>query len=53
MDKPDEPTDQPLEFDGLPERPDPSTWIAETPSEPVPDPNGGRDTETEFMLRWA
>jgi hypothetical protein len=45
--------DQAVEFVGLPERTDPATWVEETPGEPVPDPSGGRDTETDFILRNA
>jgi len=53
MDKPADVEDQVLEFDGLPDRPDPSTWVIEVPSEPVPDPTGGRDAEADFLLRNA
>jgi len=46
------PVDEPqLEIVGLPEGPDPATWVAETPSEPVPDSTGGRDPVAEFLLR--
>lgn len=38
---------------GLPERPDPSTWVMETPAEPPPDPTGGRNITTDSMLRNA
>ena len=49
----DESKQELLEFDGLPERPDPSTWFIEVPGEPVPDSTGGRDLETDFLLRNA
>ena len=45
--------DQVLELDGLPERPDPSTWFIEVPAEPVPDPDGGRNPDRDFLLRNA
>lgn len=40
-----------VEFEGIPPRPDPQTWVAEVPGEPAPDPSGGRDADTEWMLR--
>ncbi len=42
-----------VDFVGLPPRPDPATWVAEAPSEPVPDPDGGRNPERDFLLRNA
>ena len=44
-------SDETLEIIGLPSRQDPATWVEETPSERVPDPDGGRDPDRDFMLR--
>ena len=37
----------------LPERVRPEQMVTTQEVEPAPDPRGGRDTETEFMLRNA
>jgi hypothetical protein len=38
---------------GLPDRVDPKELIASQETEPPPDPEGGRDTETDFLLRYG
>ncbi len=43
----------PVDYTTLPERVDPADLGTAEPVEPAPDPRGGRDTETEFMLRNA
>lgn len=41
------------DFTHLPERVDPADLVTTQQVEPPQDPRGGRDTETEFMLRNA
>jgi hypothetical protein len=41
------------DFSRLPERVRPEEMVTTQEVEPAPDPRGGRDTETEFMLRNA
>ena len=41
------------DFSRLPERVRPEEMVTTQDVEPAPDPRGGRDTETEFMLRNA
>jgi hypothetical protein len=41
------------DFSTLPERVRPEDLRTTTDVDPGPDPQGGRDTETEFMLRYA
>ena len=41
------------DFSRLPERVPPEQMLTSQEVEPAPDPRGGRDTETEFMLRNA
>jgi len=41
------------DFTHLPERVRPEDMVASQQVEPPEDPQGGRDTETEFMLRYA
>ena len=41
------------DFTHLPERVPPERLTTTQDVEPAPDPRGGRDTETEFMLRNA
>jgi hypothetical protein len=38
---------------GLPDRVDPKDLVATQATEPPPDPEGGRNTETDFMLRYG
>jgi hypothetical protein len=38
---------------GLPDRVDLKDLIASQETEPPPDPEGGRNTETDFMLRYG
>ncbi|MFL6072539.1 MAG: hypothetical protein ACJ73S_03990 [Mycobacteriales bacterium] len=38
---------------GLPDRVDPKDLVASQATEPPPDPEGGRDTETDFLLRYG
>jgi hypothetical protein len=40
-------------FAHLPERVDPSDMVASQQTEPPPDPEGGRDTDSDFMLRYG
>jgi hypothetical protein len=40
-------------YDELPEPIDLEDTITSADVEPVPDPDGGRDPERDFMLRWA
>lgn len=42
-----------LDYSSLPERVRPEQMVTTQEVEPAPDPRGGRDTETEFMLRNA
>jgi hypothetical protein len=41
------------DFRTLPPRPRPEDLRTTQDVDPGPDPRGGRDTETEFMLRYA
>ena len=41
------------DFSHLPERVDPEDMVTTQDVDPGPDPRGGRDTDTEFMLRNA
>lgn len=41
------------DYSSLPERVRPEQMVTTQEVEPAPDPRGGRDTETEFMLRNA
>ena len=41
------------DYSHLPERVRPDQMVTTQDVEPAPDPRGGRDTETEFMLRNA
>lgn len=41
------------DFSRLPERVRPEDTVTTQDVDPAPDPRGGRDTETEFMLRNA
>lgn len=41
------------DFTKLPDRVPPEALVTTQPVEAPPDPQGGRDTETEFMLRNA
>ena len=41
------------DFSELPERVRPEDMVTTQEVEPAPDPQGGRDTETEFVLRNA
>ena len=43
----------PRDYTHLPERVPPEQLRTVQDVDPAPDPNGGRDTETEFMLRYA
>jgi hypothetical protein len=40
-------------FEALPEPVDPATMITTKESGPVPDPEGGRDTDRDFMFRYC
>lgn len=44
-------SDVPERFRVLPERVKPEDWVMEVPAEDPPDPEGGRDTDRDFMLR--
>ena len=41
------------DFTKLPDRVPPEALVTTQPASDAPDPQGGRDTETEFMLRNA
>ena len=41
------------DFTKLPDRVPPEALVTTQPVEAPPDPEGGRDTETDFMLRYA
>jgi hypothetical protein len=43
----------PERYRSLPEPVRPEDMITEQPSQDPPDPEGGRDTERDFMLRYA
>jgi hypothetical protein len=47
------PVQQPRDYTQLPERVRPEEMVTTVDVDPGPDPQGGRDTETEFMLRNA
>ena len=40
-------------YTSLPEPVRPEDMVTEQPSQDPPDPEGGRDTERDFMLRYA
>jgi hypothetical protein len=44
---------EPPDYTHLPERVPPEELRTVQDVDPAPDPRGGRDTETEFMLRYA
>ena len=41
------------DFTKLPDRVPPEALVTTQPATEAPDPQGGRDTETDFMLRYA
>jgi hypothetical protein len=43
----------PQRYRVLPEPISPEDWTTEQPSEDPPDPEGGRDTDRDFLLRYA
>jgi hypothetical protein len=43
----------PERYKALPEPVRPEDMVTEQPSQDPPDPEGGRDTERDFMLRYA
>jgi hypothetical protein len=40
-------------FRVLPKRVKPEDWVINTPAEDAPDPEGGRDTDRDFLLRYG
>jgi hypothetical protein len=50
---PTSPKQDPERFKHLPEPVDPRDMIASQETEPAPDPEGGRNTDTDFMLRYG
>jgi hypothetical protein len=56
-DKEQAPADQAVDpaarYRHLPEPIDPETTIASHEADPAPDPEGGRNTEHDFMLRYG
>ena len=40
-------------YDELPEPIDLGDTVTSADVDPIPDPDGGRDPERDFMLRWA
>ncbi|HYS38707.1 MAG TPA: hypothetical protein VEO01_24060 [Pseudonocardiaceae bacterium] len=47
------PKPDPERFKHLPEPVKPQDMITSQETEPPPDPEGGRDTNTDFMLRYG
>jgi hypothetical protein len=47
------PAREPRDFTQLPDRVPPEQLRTTQDVDPGPDPRGGRDTETEFLLRYA
>ena len=43
----------PQRFRILPERVKPQDWVTEVPAEDAPDPEGGRDTDRDFTIRYG
>jgi hypothetical protein len=43
----------PDRFKHLPEPVDPAEMVTTQDSEPPPDPEGGRDTDRDFMIRYS
>jgi hypothetical protein len=43
----------PERFRVLPERVKPEDWVIEVPAEDPPDPEGGRDTDRDFVIRFG
>ncbi len=44
---------EPRDYRHLPDRVDPAEMVTTQPAEEERDPRGGRDTETDFLLRHA
>ena len=45
--------DVPERFRVLPERVKPEDWVIDVPAEDAPDPEGGRDTDRDFVIRYG
>jgi hypothetical protein len=43
----------PERFRALPKRVEPEDWVIEVPAEDAPDPEGGRDTDRDFVIRYG
>jgi hypothetical protein len=43
----------PERFQALPQRVKPEDWVIEVPAEDAPDPEGGRDTDRDFVIRYG
>ncbi|MGX7682051.1 heme biosynthesis protein HemY [Jatrophihabitans sp. DSM 45814] len=53
-DRPVPPAEQdPQRFKHLPEHVDPKDLVTSQETEPARDPEGGRDTDRDFMIRYA
>jgi hypothetical protein len=52
-DKPTSPGPDRERFRHLPEPVDPKDMVAMHETEPPPDPEGGRNTDTDFLLRYG
>ena len=51
--KADHPAAQPQRFTHLPERVDPKQTVTSHPTHPARDPEAGRDTDRDFLLRYG
>lgn len=45
--------DVPERFRALPKRVKPEDWVIEVPAEDATDPEGGRDTDRDFVIRYG
>ena len=43
----------PERFRVMPQRVSPQDWVIDVPAENVPDPEGGRDTDRDFVIRYG
>lgn len=53
IDQPPLPEPDPDRFKYLPAPVDPKDMVTSQETEPPPDPEGGRNTDTDFLLRYA
>ena len=45
--------DVPERFRVLPEHVNSEDWVIDVPAEDAPDPEGGRDTDRDFVIRYG